>query len=74
MVNVQAWQNMPPKVFRWSLISRGIIPRERMVAMTGQTLEEHEQEIKEATVLEDPLGLTGASALLPVPVHEVCPA
>ena len=44
---------------------------ERMMGMTGQSLGQHEQEMKEARVLEDPLGLTGASALLPVPVHEV---
>ena len=29
--------------------------------MTGQSLEEHEQEMKEAKVLEDPLGLIGKS-------------
>ena len=73
-VNVNAWEKMPPKVFRWSLISRGIISPQRLIEMTGQSMDEHEKEMKEAKVLEDPFGLAGASALLPVPVHEVCPA
>ena len=73
-MNVDAWEKMPRKVFRWALISRGINSREQMIAMTGQTLEELDNEMKEAKVLEDPLGLRGASALMPVAVHEVCPA
>ena len=71
-VNVKAWEKMPRKVFCWALLSRGINSREQMISMTGQTLEQLDNEMKQAKVLEDPLGLTGASALMPVAVHEVC--
>ena len=71
-VNVEAWEKMPRKVFCWALLSRGINSREQMISMTGQTLKQLDNEIKQAKVLEDPLGLTGASALMPVAGHEVC--
>ena len=74
-VNVHAWEKMPPKVFRWALISRGIHSLESMarIARPRMTVEQLDMEIKEAKKLERPFGLNDGSALLPVAAHEVCP-
>ena len=72
-VNVDAWKKMPPKVFRWALISRGIHSLESMAKIARMTVEEIDMEIKDAKKLERPFGMDDDCALLPVPAHEVCP-
>lgn len=64
-----AWENMPAKLFRWAVISRGILSNEQCIQYTGQSMAEHLEEMSHARKMEDPLDLKGATMLAPTSIQ-----